>query len=128
MAETVAKHAPRVAASPKELAKLARLEPDKQRQVVATIAAKDPGPDGRPVETVTQALAESDIAPPPTGDQACQVLRQLIEDAAACWRKKCGATTTAALGASVLEATAIDWLAGAWGTSTKTRKRKGVSV
>lgn len=106
VAEAVAK-VPAVAKSPKELAKLAKLDPALQRSVAACLTSGE-------CKTVTEAVAESDDPPPAPAEQACDVLKRLLDEAARRWCAKCGKAATAQLAAGVLESVAEDWISQDW--------------
>ena len=106
VAEAVAK-VPAVAKSPKELAKLAKLDPALQRSVAACLTSGE-------CKTVTEAVAESDDPPPAPAEQACDVLKRLLDEAARRWCAKCGKAATAQLAAGVLESVAEEWISQDW--------------
>jgi hypothetical protein len=106
VAEAVAK-IPAVAKSPKELAKLAKLDPALQRSVAACLTSGE-------CKTVTEAVAESDDPPPAPAEQACDVLKRLLDEAARRWCAKCGKAATAQLAAGVLESVAEEWISQDW--------------
>lgn len=117
VAEAVAK-IPKVAKSPKELAKLAKLDPALQRSVAACLTSGE-------CKTVTEAVAESDDPPPAPAEQACDVLKRLLDDAARLWCRKCGKAATAQLAAGVLESVAEDWISQDWRKTNGPRKSTG---
>lgn len=104
-----------VADQPKELAKLARLDPEMQRTVAGMLA------DGE-AESVTEAIAEPNQHPDPDpAEEASGALKRLLEAAKDRWQAICGPAATAQLGAAVLEAVAADWVTQTW---TRSGRRK----
>jgi hypothetical protein len=130
----LAAKAPHVANSPAQLKKLARLDPDMQRAVAASIVAGDKRADGRgPVLTVDDALADAphpnearddkpgvplalpvSPAEPRTVESAADVLKRLLEKTKSAWRATCGHAATAQLGAAVLESVSAVWMTEQW--------------
>jgi len=116
---------PEIADNAQELRRLSKLAPDMQHAVVDSILAKDKGPNGNPVRTVADALAESpapgDAAvapvPPkkPAPESAGDVLKRLLEKTKSAWKASCGFQASPQLGAAILESVAAEWLTQSWG-------------
>lgn len=106
VAEAVAA-VPTVAKNAKELGKLAKLDPELQRSVAGCLTSGE-------CRTVTEALAESDTPTAEPVEEACEVLKRLLDDAARRWWKKCGKSATAQLAAGVLESVAEQWVTQDW--------------
>jgi len=94
---------------PRELLKLAKLV-KQDPQLADTVA--DMLREGE-VQSVTEALAESELPPEPAVE-ASAVLREMLAKLKRAWQASCGKAATPSLGAAVLEAVAEQWLNETW--------------
>lgn len=98
------------AGDPKQMARLARLakdDPDLAGVVARMLRDCE-------VETVEEALLESDSPEPEPQEQASAVLRRLLEHTKTTWRVECPHGASPALGAAVLTQVSDEWLSGGW--------------